>query len=84
MARFPSNSFAASSTPTAHECINRFKVNLPKGGPREYAYARYFFTNLSADIRALFCTSCDQLGIRWTQSSFKNISVADRQSVALP
>jgi hypothetical protein len=62
--------------------INRFRINLASG-PREYAYPRYFFSNLSADIRGLFCTTCDQLGIRWTQSSHKNISVADRRSVAL-
>ena len=43
---------------------------------------RYFFTNLSADILGLFCATCDRLGIRWTRSSHKNISVADRHSVA--
>ncbi len=62
--------------------INRFKVDLAPG-PREYAYPRYFFTNLSADIQNLFCTSCDRLGVRWTQSSRKNISVADRRSVTI-
>jgi hypothetical protein len=62
--------------------INRFSVQL-RGGPCEYAYPRYFFTNLSGDIRDLFCASCDRLGIRWTQSSPKNISVADRAGVAL-
>ena len=63
--------------------VNRFTVNLPKGGPHEYAYTRYFFTNLSIDIRSLFCASCDRLGISWTQSSYKNISVADRRSVEI-
>lgn len=63
--------------------INRFTVGLPSGVSREYAYARYFFTNLSTDIQGLFCASCDQLNIRWTKSSSKNISVANRQSVAL-
>ena len=62
--------------------VNRFTVDLPSGA-REYAYVRYFFTNLSADIRALFCTSCERLGIRWTQSSYKNISIASRHSVDL-
>lgn len=62
--------------------VNRFQVDLASG-PREYVYPRYFFTNLSNDIRGLFCASCDQLGVRWTQSSYKNISVAHRQSVAL-
>ena len=62
--------------------LNRFKVELASGS-REYEYPRYFFTNLSADIRGLFCASCDRLGIRWTQSSYKNISIADRRSVAM-
>lgn len=63
-------------------CINRFSVQL-KGGPREYEYPRYFFTNYSADIRGIFCRYCDRLGIRWSQSSFKNISVSHRDSVAI-
>jgi hypothetical protein len=62
--------------------INRFKTKLPSGRVGEYEYARYFFSNLSADIRALFCGSCDQLGIRWTQSNPRNISVSHRTSVA--
>jgi hypothetical protein len=62
--------------------VNRFRVELASG-PREYEYPRYFFTNLSTDIQGLFCASCDRLGIRWTQSSYKNISVADRRSVAI-
>jgi hypothetical protein len=43
---------------------------------------RYFFTNYSPDIRTIFCEHRDLLGIRWTQSSFKNISIAHRDSVA--
>jgi hypothetical protein len=62
--------------------VNRFQIDSASG-PREYAYPRYFFTNLSNDIQGLFCASCDQLGVRWTRSSYKNISVAHRQSVAL-
>jgi hypothetical protein len=64
-------------------CVNRFKVKLPSGRVGSYAYVRYFFTNYSADIRSIFCEHCDLLGIRWTQSSFKNISIAHRDSVAL-
>ena len=63
--------------------VNRFTTTLPSGRLAEYAYVRYFFTNLSADIRGLFCDACDRLGVRWTQSSFRNISVADRRSVAI-
>jgi hypothetical protein len=62
--------------------MNRFTVELPSG-PRKYSYPRYFFSNLSADIRGLFCLYCDQLEIRWTQSNYRNISVAHRRSVAI-
>jgi hypothetical protein len=64
-------------------CANRFMTALPSGRVAEYSYDRYFFTNYSADIRRIFCEHCELLGIRWTQSSFKNISIADRQSVAI-
>ena len=63
--------------------IDRFKTTLPSGRVAEYAYPRYFFSNQSADIRALFCEYCEKLGIRWTQSNPRNISVAQRKSVAL-
>jgi hypothetical protein len=49
--------------------INRFRTKLPSGRVAEYAYPRYFFSNLSADIRGLFCEYCDKLDIRWTQSN---------------
>jgi hypothetical protein len=63
--------------------VNRFKTKLPSGRIASYEYVRYFFTNYSADIRRIFCEHCEQLGIRWTQSSFKNISIANRPSVAI-
>jgi hypothetical protein len=63
--------------------MNRFKTRLPSGRVAEYAYPRYFFSNLSADIRGLFCESCDRLGLRWTQANRRNISISHRASVAL-
>jgi hypothetical protein len=63
--------------------VNRFSVDLPSGRRAEYAYPRYFFSNLSGDIRGLFCESCELLGIRWTRSNQRNISVSHRHSVAL-
>jgi hypothetical protein len=63
-------------------CVNEFETNLPSGRVASYAYPRYFFTNLSTDIRELFAEHCDQLGIRWTQSSPRNLSVSHRRSVA--
>ena len=62
--------------------INRFRTTLPSGRVAEYAYARYFFSNLSPDIRGLFCSTCDALGVRWTLSNPRNVSVAQRPSVA--
>ena len=62
--------------------VNRFTTTLPSGRVAEYAYPRYFFTNISADIRELFCRTCEVLGIRWTQSNHRNISVSHRRSVA--
>ncbi len=64
-------------------CINRFAVKLPSGRVGRYAYPRYFFTNYSADIRKIFCEHCELLGIRWTQSNARNISVSHRDSVAI-
>jgi hypothetical protein len=63
--------------------VNRFKTRLPSGRVAEYAYPRYFFSNLSADIRGLFCDACERLGLRWTQSNHRNISISHRASVAL-
>ncbi|MBW3654295.1 MAG: helix-turn-helix domain-containing protein [Actinobacteria bacterium] len=60
---------------------NRFRTRLPSGRVAEYAYARYFFSNLSEDIRGLFCAACDALDVRWTLSNPRNVSVAHRASV---
>jgi hypothetical protein len=63
--------------------VNRFKTRLPSGRVAEYAYPRYFFSNLSADIRGLFCESRERLGLGWTQSNHHNISISHHTSVAL-
>jgi hypothetical protein len=63
--------------------VNRFKTNLPSGRVAAYEYPRYFFSNLSEDIRRIFCEHCELLGIRWTQSNPRNISISHRKSVAL-
>ncbi len=63
--------------------VNRFKTRLPSGRLAPYEYPRYFFSNLSEDIRRIFCDHCDLLGIRWTQSNPRNISISHRKSVAL-
>jgi hypothetical protein len=63
--------------------VNRFKTTLPSGRVAEYAYPRYFFSNLSPDIRRLFCEACDRLGVKTTQPHPRNISVSHRRSVAI-
>jgi hypothetical protein len=63
-------------------CLNTFTVEL-KNGPKRYSYPRYFFTNYSADIRSIFCDACDRIGIRWSRSNWRNISISHRKSVAL-
>jgi hypothetical protein len=49
---------------------------------RTYRYPRYEFTNLSEDIKRIFCDACDLLGIEWRVMNYKTISVARRASVA--
>lgn len=64
-------------------CMNRFDTKLPSGRVATYEYPRYFFTNYSEDIRRIFTDHCELLGIRWTQSNPRNISISHRDSVAL-
>lgn len=63
--------------------LNRFTVALPSGRIGNYEYPRYFFSNLSEGIRRIFCEHCELLGIHWTQSNPRNISISQRHSVAL-
>jgi hypothetical protein len=57
--------------------INRVRI---KG--KTYEYPRYNFTSASDDIRGLFTSTCDLLGIEWRRMNARNISVARRASVA--
>jgi hypothetical protein len=57
-------------------------VNRVRAGGRTYCYARYNFTNSSNEIRAIFTSACDLLGVEWRQMNARNISVAQRASVA--
>lgn len=63
--------------------VNRFKTRLPSGRVAEYSYARYFFSNLSEDIKDIFCSHCDLLGVRWSRTNPRHVSVHDRRSVAI-
>ncbi|HYB30423.1 MAG TPA: hypothetical protein VEF89_27720 [Solirubrobacteraceae bacterium] len=62
---------------------NRFRTKLPSGRVAEYLYTRYFFSNLSEDIRQIFIDHCALLEIRVTQSNPRNLSVSHRDSVAI-
>jgi Homeodomain-like domain len=57
-------------------------TNRVRHGERCYEYPRYFFTNESADITALFTDALDRLGIAWKRSNRNNISIARREAVA--
>jgi hypothetical protein len=63
--------------------VNRFKTQLPSGRVAEYAYPRYFFSNLSGDILEIFREHCALLGVRCTLSNPRNLSVSDKKSIAI-
>jgi hypothetical protein len=46
-------------------------------------YPRYLFDQVSNDIKRIFCKACDRLGIQYTWSRWKTISIAQAPSVAL-
>jgi hypothetical protein len=54
-------------------------LNWVNGTP----YPRYHFSNVSADIRGIFGSACDRLGIEWRANNRWSLSVARRDSVAL-
>jgi hypothetical protein len=63
--------------------VNRVRVTNAAGAAVQYRYPRWFFVNASPDIRALFCRTCDRLGVGWTRSRERMISISRRESVAL-
>ena len=69
--RAPATCFRCQASPTA-----------PPDGSA-YAHPRYFFTNLSADTRALCCDALDRLGTSHTHPRERDTSVARRGAVAL-
>lgn len=67
--------------------ITNWTTRLVGGVRKRYEYPRYFFTNVSDDIRRLFTDTLDKLGVEWTRctrgGSPYSISVARRASVRL-
>ncbi|MEV6794699.1 transcriptional regulator [Streptomyces sp. NPDC051320] len=69
-------------------CRNMNWTTRVVGGERKrYEYPRYWFTNVSDDIRRLYTNTLDKLGIEWKNCTRHgrpyNVSVARRTSVAL-
>ncbi|MFB7027361.1 MULTISPECIES: helix-turn-helix domain-containing protein [unclassified Streptomyces] len=67
--------------------ITNWTTRVVNGERKRYEYPRYFFTNVSDDIRQLYTDTLDRLGVEWTRCSRGgrpyNVSVARRASVAL-
>ncbi|MFD5541265.1 transcriptional regulator [Streptomyces sp. NPDC127079] len=67
--------------------ITNWTTRIVAGERKRYEYPRYFFTNVSDDIRRLFTDTCDKLGVQWTycmrNGNPYNISVARKAFVAL-
>lgn len=62
--------------------INPITHTRPGGDLKRYEYPRYVFTNHSGDIQRIFTDALDRLGIRWRNSSWKNVSIARGADVA--
>ena len=54
-------------------------VNTGRDGWRA---PRYSFSNLSDDIKGIFCDACDRLDLRWTVAPPKTIYVSRKADVA--
>jgi hypothetical protein len=57
-------------------CTNRVRT-----ASRTYEYTRYFFRNASEDILGIFGDTCDCLGVPWTRSGPRTISISKRVAV---
>jgi hypothetical protein len=61
--------------------INDVERQLRSGAQR-YQYPRYMFTNSSADILEIFTDALDLLGVHWTRTTARDVSIARRGDVA--
>ncbi|MET8553462.1 helix-turn-helix domain-containing protein [Streptomyces sp. NPDC004959] len=66
--------------------ITNWTTRIVAGARKRYEYPRYWFTNVSDDIRKVYTDTLDLLGIEWTEcyrhGNPYNISVARKASVA--
>ncbi|GHF41460.1 hypothetical protein GCM10018790_18890 [Kitasatospora xanthocidica] len=68
--------------------ITNWATRTVRGVTKRHEYPRYFFTNTSTDIIALFTATLDAVGVQWKAAIPRptgqvNISVARKDSVAL-
>jgi hypothetical protein len=61
--------------------INPITRRFPSG-TKHYRYPRYMFKNASGDILTIFTDAVDLLGVHWTQTNARTISIARRDDVA--
>jgi hypothetical protein len=52
-------------------------------GRNNWSFPRYAFSQKSDDIRAIFCETCDRVGLRWTRSGERTIYVSRKADVQL-
>lgn len=50
---------------------------------RKWRHPRYSFSNVSEDIKAIFCDACDRLGLHHTRAGPKTIYVSRKADVAV-
>lgn len=61
--------------------INEVTRTLSSGA-KTYRYPRYMFTNASSDILGIFTDALDELGVHWTQTTARDVSVARHEDVS--
>lgn len=63
--------------------ITNWTTRSVAGAVKRYEYPRYFFTNVSADIRGLCCWALAMLDVAHTHPTERDISVARKWGVAV-
>jgi hypothetical protein len=74
VSRYPDEFLAGLIHSDGCRCVNRAKG---------HQYPRYFFSNLSVDIRALFASTCALVAVECRPAGRRNVSVARRGSVEI-
>ena len=46
-------------------------------------YPRYFFSQVSDDIRRLFCETCEKIGVEYRLNRWDSVSIARAPSIAI-